>query len=101
MRRTENNYTIVCYDFTNNKLRRRFEKTLRDFGKRAQYSVFACRLTAERQNDMRRKLTAILNSCRALCAPTDSVIILSRVPFDKVENMLGAERMRENDFEIY
>ncbi len=34
---------IVCYDFSNNKIRNKFSKFLKKFGRKIQYSIFEIR----------------------------------------------------------
>jgi CRISPR-associated endonuclease Cas2 len=101
MSRTVNNVTIICYDFTNNKLRRKFEKVLCDYGIRVQYSIFACRLNAERISRMRRQLSDVLDKYRDCQKTTDSAVILERRPFEKIDCLCGHEWFSGDDFEVY
>lgn len=43
---------IVSYDISNDRLRNKVADTLKNFGKRVQYSVFECRLTDSRYKTM-------------------------------------------------
>jgi CRISPR-associated endonuclease Cas2 len=67
---------LILYDITNNKLRRKIEKTLRDYGVRLQYSVFECRLDANLRSELREKLTDITETHRKLVKENDSIIVI-------------------------
>ena len=90
MNRIANNMTLVCYDITSNKLRRKIEKCMKDFGIRLQFSVFICRLEADGVSRCREKLRKILDTYFKECNPCDSLIIFERFqPDGSVECLLG------------
>jgi CRISPR-associated protein Cas2 len=101
MSRIPDNTTVVCYDFTSDKLRRKFEKTLRDFGVRIQYSVFACRIDAERITEMREELSVLLVRFRDCLNPTDSVVILERLSDAKINLLYGNALPDRSVFKIF
>lgn len=47
---------LVSYDISDDKTRRRVHNLLKDYGKRVQYSVFECHLTAKQQAVLRTLL---------------------------------------------
>ena len=47
MSRTAITFILVCYDISSDKLRRKIDSCMKDFGARLQYSIFLCRLDAE------------------------------------------------------
>jgi CRISPR-associated protein Cas2 len=49
-------FIVVSYDITNDKRRTKAAKTLEDFGKRVQYSVFECRLLPTEFEKLKRRL---------------------------------------------
>jgi len=53
---------LVCYDICNPKRLRLVEKTVRSFGSRIQYSVFECLLDGLLLQQLRQKLSEIINS---------------------------------------
>ena len=101
MSRTVCNITIVCYDFTNNKVRRKVEKTLCDYGVRVQYSLFACRLDSDQLVQLRAKLTELLEVFRDKLESTDSVVVLDRLPYEKIDTVFGHKWPGKEKCEIY
>jgi len=82
---------IISYDISNNTIRSRIDKTMKDFGQRVQKSVFECELDPKRL----RELVALLDKKRLskgtdpgdsirvypLCAAcSDKVIVLGFRP---------------------
>lgn len=59
MSKKEQRY-VISYDITSNKIRNKIANELTNYGKRVQYSVFECTLTAEKYRTLYRKL---LNLC--------------------------------------
>lgn len=51
---------VVSYDISSDKLRNKVAKTLLDYGKRVQYSVFECRVPQRRFDEMYRKLVLLM-----------------------------------------
>jgi len=49
-------FVVVSYDIVSDRRRRKVMKALEGFGKRVQYSVFECLLTAAQIADLQRKL---------------------------------------------
>jgi len=91
MSRTMNNITIVCYDITSDKLRRRIDKCMKDFGIRIQFSVFLCRSEADVIKRCRAKLLRILKQFSHESVPGDSIIVFSRLSPNSVECLLGTK----------
>ena len=67
---------LVSYDITNNKLRRKVEKILCNYGLRLQYSVFRCSLSPDKAEEMRAVLADILIAYDTLVEKTDSLVII-------------------------
>lgn len=61
---------IICYDITEPKRWRRVYKKLHGYGRRLQYSIFRCRLTARQMERLRWELEKMLTA-------DDSLLILS------------------------
>lgn len=102
MSHTTNNITLVCYDITSNKLRRRIDQCLKDFGVRLQFSVFLCRLDKDGINRCREKLMKVLNAYRKEQGPGDSLIIFERFHPNVADCLLGEPIPWEGDgFGIY
>jgi len=95
MSRTANNITIVCYDITSNKLRRKIDKCMKDFGIRIQCSVFLCRLDAGGVKRCRGKLLRILDRFATEKEPADSLIIFERLHPDSADCLLGTRIERD------
>jgi len=51
---------IIAYDFSSDRLRRKVEKTLSDYGIRIQKSIFSFDINNETINKLRAKLNVIL-----------------------------------------
>ena len=54
---------IVAYDSPSDKRRRKLAQVLEGYGKRLQWSVFACRLRADQLQALRWQLERRINSC--------------------------------------
>lgn len=61
---------IICYDITEPKRWRKVYKKLHGYGRRLQYSIFRCRLTARQMERLRWELEKMLTA-------EDSLLILS------------------------
>jgi CRISPR-associated protein Cas2 len=70
---------IVTYDIANEKRWRRVFKLMHGYGRWLQLSVFQCRLTPRRREEMARRLEAAIN------ARDDHVLILDLGPAEKVD----------------
>jgi CRISPR-associated protein Cas2 len=70
---------IVTYDIANDKRWRRVFKLMHGYGRWLQLSVFQCRLTARRREEMARRLEAIIHM------RDDHVLILDLGPAEKVD----------------
>jgi len=90
-----NSITIVCYDITSNRLRRRIDKCMKDFGVRIQYSVFLCKLDADGVERCRVRLQNILENFADEEEPSDSLIIFERFSKESMDCLLG-KSMRHN-----
>lgn len=53
---------IICYDISNDKVRRKVEKVISNYGQRVQYSVFECFLTITSKLELISKLKEVFNS---------------------------------------
>lgn len=53
---------IVSYDISGNKRRRRVAKELENYGSRVQYSVFECRLTRQKYQELYHALVSLLSA---------------------------------------
>jgi CRISPR-associated protein Cas2 len=52
---------VAAYDIEQDRRRTRVMNALKDFGLRVQYSVFECELTADRLNQLRSRLAAVID----------------------------------------
>lgn len=50
-------FIVISYDISDDKRRLKTAKTLEDFGKRVQYSVFECRLLPAEFEKLKKRLT--------------------------------------------
>ncbi len=53
-------FTLVSYDISDDKRRLKIMKTLQDFGKRVQYSVFECNLKPVELERLKNRLTPLV-----------------------------------------
>ena len=77
-----NRITMVTYDITNNKLRRKLDKVLCGYGLRMQYSVFRCMLDSLQVANMQAQIAKVLTAHEKLLLPTDSVVIIGGLRAD-------------------
>jgi CRISPR-associated endonuclease Cas2 len=89
MSHTASSITLVCYDITSDKLRRKVDKCMKDFGTRLQFSVFMCRLDADGVSRCREKLQKVLKQYADEREPDDSLIIFERFRPDIADSLLG------------
>ncbi|PKM60710.1 MAG: CRISPR-associated endonuclease Cas2 [Firmicutes bacterium HGW-Firmicutes-4] len=85
MNRITNNVTLVCYDISNDKLRRKIDNCLKDYGIRLQYSVFLCRIEQTGVERLRRKLANIHSQFEKEYNPRDSLIFVEHIPECQIE----------------
>jgi len=95
MNPTGNNFTLVCYDITSNKLRCKIDKCMKDFGTRLQYSVFICRLDADGITRCREKLAKVLSTYHGEKGSDDSLIIFEQFNPNIADSLLGQRIERE------
>ncbi len=51
---------VISYDIEINKIRNKIAKTLENYGKRVQYSVFECDLNQKRYEELYEKLSELM-----------------------------------------
>ena len=51
---------LISYDIENNKIRNKIAKTLEDYGKRVQYSVFECHIDSRGFDTLYKKLADLM-----------------------------------------
>lgn len=90
MNRTLNKMTLVCYDITNDKLRRKIDKCMKDFGHRLQFSVFLCRLNPEGVARCRKKLHDVITRNKKYETTSDSLIIFEQLNQSAADCLIGA-----------
>jgi CRISPR-associated endonuclease Cas2 len=91
---------IVSYDFTSNKLRRRIDKMLKNYGTRLQCSVFSCNLTAVQVEELTEKLKALINKFREFHKPCDSLVVIGGLTSGNLNFIVG-EECNLKDFMVY
>jgi CRISPR-associated protein Cas2 len=55
---------VVAYDIVQDRRRNKVMNTLKNFGLRAQYSVFECELTAHRADQLWQQLSSLIDPRR-------------------------------------
>jgi CRISPR-associated protein Cas2 len=70
------NSFLISYDITSNKLRRKIDNVLSDYGIRMQYSLFECNIDKVQLSELRERLLQILCKFENLKTKTDSVVII-------------------------
>jgi len=100
MSHTGNSISLVCYDITSDKLRRKIDKAMKDFGIRLQLSIFICRLNREGMDLCRDRLRKILIQHRHEKKPGDSLIIIERVQPENTDSLLGTKIEQEKIFKV-
>ena len=102
MSRISSSITIVCYDISSNKLRRKIDRCMKDFGVRLQFSIFLCRLDTVGIERCRSKIEKLLKQFDKEKEASDSVIIFERINPDVARCLLGSRIDRQPpDFTIY
>lgn len=51
---------VISYDITSDRLRNKIAKELENYGRRVQYSVFECRITAKQFEKLYQKLIILM-----------------------------------------
>lgn len=51
---------VISYDLSNNRLRNKIAKELKNYGQRVQYSVFECRISKKQMEQLYEKLVPIM-----------------------------------------
>jgi CRISPR-associated endonuclease Cas2 len=92
---TVSNITLVCYDIASDKLRRKIDACMKDFGIRLQFSVFMCRLDADGVSRCREKLSKVLKAYAKEREPGDSLIIFERFSPDIADCLIGPRIERD------
>jgi CRISPR-associated protein Cas2 len=89
-------FVVVSYDIVDDKRRIKVMKTLEGYGRRAQYSVFECDLSARQVTTLRKRLKAIIN------AREDDVrfYFLCKIDISRVQLLGKASLHREKSFYI-
>ena len=95
MSHTTSNITLVCYDISNDKLRRNIDNCMKNFGVRLQYSVYICRLDANGVSRCREKLYKVIKKYHKEKETNDSLIIFERFSPDIAACLLGTRIERE------
>ena len=102
MSRTATRITLVCYDISSDKLRRKIDSCMKDFGIRLQYSIFLCRLDAEEVLRCRESIQKVLTKYGNEKVPNDSLIVFERLSACEASCLLGSRIEHEpSDFEIF
>ncbi len=52
-------YVLISYDISNDNVRTRLAKRLKDYGRRAQFSVFEAEITADEMSKLKRQLAQV------------------------------------------
>ena len=86
---------IICYDIPDDKTRDHIVNYLERFARRVQYSVFSCRLEAERAARVRKDLLAIADPAKGnsvlmvpLCKACEKNLFLSNKPLEEEKGFL-------------
>ena len=94
-RTSGNGSYIIPYDFGSDRLRRKVEKTLSDYGNRIQKSIFSFDIINETINKLRGKLKVILMNYETSLEVNDSIIIINDGGYDELKG-----EVREEDYLI-
>ncbi len=55
-------FLVVAYDIVSNRRRNRIVNILKDYGQRVNYSVFECTISHQREQELRARITEVVNS---------------------------------------
>ena len=86
-----NSVYIIFYDISSDKLRRKIEKKLCDYGVRIQYSVFSAYISNNSYRNLTLELLKIVSSHQSLCESTDSLISIRLNKNERVDTITGKE----------
>lgn len=88
---------IICFDVADKRRLRAVSKTLEDFGKRVQYSVFECHLNKADLQDLQQKITELIDS------EEDHVRYYSLCPKDQKGILIDGRGQvsLDNDFHLF
>lgn len=74
---------LISYDIDKDKARIKIAKTLEDYGRRVQYSVFECDLTQQKYEELYVKLTSLMSAeiegsirCYQLCKTCEAKTVI-------------------------
>ena len=84
-----NNSYIFFYDITSDKLRRKIEKTLCDYGVRIQYSVFSVTVPNKSYRRLIIELSQLVTRHPSLCESMDSLFSVRVRSDEAVESIYG------------
>jgi len=102
MSRTADSITIVCYDITSDRLRRKIDKCMKDFGTRLQFSVFMCKLDADGVERCRINLQKVLDRFADEKTSDDSLVIFEGLKQRSIDCLLGEKLVAASQkFVIY
>jgi len=87
-----NDIYFISYDITNNKLRSKIEKTLKNYGLRIQYSIFQCVAGPEQIIKISNALKNVLNIHNRHVTESDSIIVIGGIGNEKISYILGDEQ---------
>lgn len=76
---------LIAYDFSSDRLRRKVEKTLSDYGSRLQKSLFSFDLSKSTIDLLLNKLKNILEKYKSAIASNDSLIIIKDGGYDELK----------------
>jgi len=97
-----NNISLVLYDITSQKLRRKIDKALKDFGQRLQYSVFLCKLDDSRLLQCRERIQNVIDAHAILRKESDSIVLFHHLGSASAHFILGnGETLMNTKFAIY
>ena len=88
---------LVIYDIESDKLRTKFSKFLKQFGRRLQYSVFEIQNSPRILTNIRIELK---NNYERLFSQSDSVMIIN-VPDDAIIDRFGYAANEETDLLLF
>lgn len=91
---------IVSYDIASNKLCRKIEKSMKNFGRRLQKSVFICTLESDQLPLLHEKIQGVLDQNNAIIDQADNVVIIGSISSEKLIFFAGKPCGLE-DFMIY
>jgi CRISPR-associated endonuclease Cas2 len=80
---------VISYDISSNKLRRKIEKALKNFGTRIQYSVFHCDADKEQLKRISVAVRYIVNTYCALVSDKDSIVFFGGLDRSEIKLFLG------------